>query len=175
MRRLTSDAWLGIFFLAIGLVILFIWIPLDTDSGLLEKVRRTTTIGDALAPSIACVILATSGMWLAISSVGKSSTIFNVSPGFVFGILAILSFSLLLMRWSGPLIIDEYRVLRDTLPWKLVGYVLGGTFLIFSLISIVEKRLSAIRLFLAIAITLAIGLIYDLPFEDLLLPPNGDV
>ena len=42
-------------------------------------------------------------------------------------------------------------------------------------VALVERRLSLARLVLALAVALALALVFDLPFEDLLLPPNGDV
>ena len=175
MRSFSKEIWLGVFFLGFGLLTLFVWIPQDTDSGLLTKVRRTTLIGDALAPSIAALLLSLSALWLIISSLGGETKSEKNDWLPALKISAILIISVLLMRWTGPFLIEEYRSLRDTLPWKYVGYLLGGSFMIFGLISLVEKRMSSSYLLLAIVITAIIGLIYDLPFEDLLLPPNGDV
>ena len=89
------------------------------------------------------------------------------------------------MRSFGPLAVMlyneiavsdlQYRLLRDTRPWKYLGFIAGGTLLISGLISLVQGRISwksiAIGL-IAIALMIAV---YDLPFDDLLLPPNGDV
>lgn len=83
------------------------------------------------------------------------------------------------MRYAGPIIAgalgEEYRVLRDERPWKYIGFILGGGGMIFGLMSLAEGRISLRRLILALLIAAALALIYDLPFEDLLLPPNGDV
>ena len=78
-------------------------------------------------------------------------------------------------RWPRRRRWGDYRPLRDEIPWKYVGFVCGGGLLIFALIALVERRLRPVRLVLAFAFALALALIYDLPFEDLLLPPNGDV
>ncbi len=83
------------------------------------------------------------------------------------------------MRYAGPLAAgalgEKYRLLRDERPWKYVGFIIGGGGMIFGLMSLAEGRVQNIRLALALAIAAGLALIYDLPFEDLLLPPNGDV
>ena len=45
-----KDKLLAIFFTLAALFIIFVWVPMDTGTGLVEKVRRKYTIGDALAP-----------------------------------------------------------------------------------------------------------------------------
>ena len=92
----------------------------------------------------------------------------------------LLFVSLALMRWGGPLIVEgitgaDYRPQRDTVPWKYVGFILGGTALIATLILVVERQLRRSRLAIALGVTLFLAFFYDVPFEDLLLPPNGDV
>ena len=66
-------------------------------------------------------------------------------------------------------------MLRDTIPWKHIGYFIGGVVLIAGLIAQVESRLSVVSVGVAILATIILILIYDFPFDDLLLPPNGDV
>ena len=39
----------------------------------------------------------------------------------------------------------------------------------------VERQVRWSRVLLALGVTLILALLYDVPFEDLLLPPNGDV
>ena len=94
--------------------------------------------------------------------------------GFLDAFVACTGLALVVMRFAGPLAAElaagDYRPLRDDPPWKYIGFVAGGALLIFSLNALVERRLA-----LAIAIALALALAWDLPFEDLLLPPNGDV
>jgi len=177
MRHITKDAWLGFLFLAIGLLILFVWIPLDTDTGFIEKVRRSWVIGDSLAPSISAVIISLSALWLIFSAqLGNATKPPDaIDIYFVLKFFLLLVAALLIMRWAGPLLIEDYRPLRDTMPWKLIGYMAGGTVMVSGLICFVERKVTLKRVALGFLITLAVALIYDLPFEDLLLPPNGDV
>ena len=171
----------------VALLLALVWIPLDTDTGLIEKVRRRVVIGDALAPSVAAAFLLLGGALLALRE-GRAPD--QAAPGwrsllFIGQVVAALALSIALMRFAGLAAVEianaldgearEYRLLRDTTPWKHIGFFLGGAVLIASLIALVEGRFSRRGAVLGALATLAMIAIYDLPFEDLLLPPNGDV
>ena len=47
--------------------------------------------------------------------------------------------------------------------------------MIFCMISFVEQRITWRALWVALAAVIGIIVLYDLPFDDVLLPPNGDV
>ena len=88
---------------------------------------------------------------------------------------------LALMLLTGPILAwivtggeTPYRVLRATAPWKYLGFALGGTVMTFGLIALSQHRPSWRLAALAFVATLVIALLYDLPFDNLLLPPNGD-
>ena len=68
-----------------------------------------------------------------------------------------------------------YRPLRDTLPWKFSGFLAGGSVLIWALSAYADQQWSWRRLGIGFLIALIIGAAFDLPFEDLILPPNGDM
>lgn len=178
---INSDLLLGIGGLVAGCLILFVWIPLDVETGLIEKVRSRIVIGDALAPSLAAVILIAASLMLTVQSFrtrGEMDFTWK-SLIYVFKILAIMGLSLLVMRWAGPLAAflgnGDYRSLRDTVPWKYIGYFLGGSTMVFGLISMMEGRFRWRILIISLLAVLILMLIYDLPFKNLLLPPNGDV
>ena len=180
MPKMTQDRVLGLVALALGLFIALYWAGADSETGLVERVRGRSNIGDALAPTVAGAILATSGLWLFITGRDTTSGLYLSSLWFVGALFVVLLTALLLMRWGGPGLVEvvtgaEYRPQRDTAPWKYVGYILGGTLLVAGLIWLVERRLRWSRLFLALGVSVFLALFYDLPFEDLLLPPNGDV
>ena len=176
----------GLFFAALALLLLFVWIPLDSDTGLIEKVRRQVAIGDALAPTVAALFLLIGGGLLMLLE-GKRDTppaMDTASVKFVVRVFAMLVLGFLVMRYAGPLAVEvmntvqgsdlEYRLLRDTVPWKWLGYVLGGTLAICGTISLTEGRFSLRALVVALLAIAAMIAIFDLPFDDLLLPPNGD-
>lgn len=180
-ERVNQDVILGALALFFGCVIVFYWAPVDSDTGLAEKVRGRWSIGDALAPTIAGVVIAGSGVFIALGGLLRTTqaTVSARSFAFLAAFLTIVIAGFLVMRYAGPLVAvalgEEYRILRDERPWKYVGFILGGGGMIFGLISLAEGRIKVGRLLLALTIAAALALVYDLPFEDLLLPPNGDV
>ena len=164
--------------LAFALALIFIWVPLDTGSGLVEKVRRKLIIGDALAPTVAGAILMLGAilLWLRPSSTAALS---RTNWIWIVSLLALFALSLLTMRYAGPLLaagVDGgYRPLRATPPWSYLGFVLGGTMLIGALTGLVNRQQSLRDYAIGLAAALVIALLYDLPFDDLILPPNGDI
>ena len=100
---------------------------------------------------------------------------------FVLKLFALLIVALAAMRWIGPLTVEalvadhDYRALRDERPWKYLGFLFGGTGLVAGLMALMEGHLTRRGLLVGLCATLALIALYDLPFEDLLLPPNGDV
>lgn len=190
-----SNPILGLVIVAFALFTVTVWIPLDTDTGLVEEIRRQVTIGDALAPSIAGVFLLLGGaMLILFERKAPDRPVLNIgSLGFIASIVLLLVAGLFVMRFAGPglvalagpglvalvnLFVDapmEYRLLRDSIPWKYVGYFSGGTILLTGMISLVEGRLTGRAVLAAVGAVIILIIIYDLPFDDLLLPPNGDV
>lgn len=179
--RINQDTVLGLLALVLGVVIIFWWAPLDSDTGLAEKVRGRWSVGDALAPTVAGVVIAASGLFILLGGLLRASeaTLSLKNAAYLAAFLVIITAGFLIMRYAGPMVADlmgvEYRPLRDERPWKYIGFILGGGGMIFGLISLAEGRIAAKRLVLALAIAAALAVVYDLPFEDLLLPPNGDV
>ncbi|MEM7257589.1 MAG: hypothetical protein AAF404_09395 [Pseudomonadota bacterium] len=189
--------WLGWLALLLCGVMLFIWIPLDVETGIIEKVRRQVTLGDAFAPSIAAVIIGLGGLLILLerpqgrpelSSQTTAASGRSLRPPGMADVrhativLVLVTISLVLMRYAGPLILKllegsdaQYRLLRDTAPWKYIGFMAGGLWLIISLIVFNERRLRWQHILIALVAVLVLIAFYDFPFEDLLLPPNGDV
>jgi len=170
---------LGLVCVVLALGTAFLWIPLDTDTGLIEKVRRRVTIGDARAPTIAAGFVVVGGLSLLLFErhAADQPSISRANMGHVLRICLLLLIAFLLMRWAGPMLAggEEYRLLRATPPWKWLGFVLGGTLLVTGLIAVIERRLSLTSLLVGLGITALLIAVFDLPFSDLLLPPNGDV
>ena len=69
--------------------------------------------------------------------------------------------------------LPEYRLLIDTVPYKYIGFACGGFLMVFGLISWVEGRPSRKAAMIAIGAVIALIIVYDVPFDSLLLPPNG--
>ena len=181
-RFLHSDRWIGPFFIAFALVTIFVWVPLDTETGLVETVRRKWVVGDALAPTVAAVFLLIGGVLSVIKPghTGEQTRFTTDNLRWVAMLFAVFILSLFLMRFAGPVLASVltdqgYRPLRATIPWKYIGYLLGGTILVGGITSIVVKQIRWQDWAIAFLAALIISLAYDLPFDDLLLPPNGDV
>lgn len=51
-----SNLYLGLFCIAFACVVMFIWIPLDTKTGIVVTARCKYNIGDGLAPTVAAFL-----------------------------------------------------------------------------------------------------------------------
>ncbi|TRD17285.1 hypothetical protein [Palleronia caenipelagi] len=169
----------------LALVGLFLWVPQDTGTGLIVRVRRQVSIGDALAPTIAFTLLAIGGALLLIEPRKRFDNEVTLAPFLHTGaIVSVIILSLFTMRYAGPgalLVAEgfgaaetEYRLVRETFPWKYIGYFFGGVTMIVGMASLSAGCLRARTVIIAVAATLILIMLVDVPFDDLLLPPNGD-
>ena len=187
-RRATSDLVLAVVMAAIAVLALAVWIPADVETGMIEKFRRQTFLGDAFIPALAAggvlvssVILIIGHFFRPPADETEPGRLDSQALGFFAVLAGIVAVSLLLIFYAGPVAValfaDEgatYRVLRDTAPYKYVGFVLGGFTMIFGTISLIEGRILARRALVALAGIALLLLVFDVPFDNLLLPPNGD-
>ncbi|MGH1464100.1 MAG: hypothetical protein ACRBBQ_01950 [Cognatishimia sp.] len=178
------DIAVGVIGCVFALLTLLVWIPNDIDTGVIDVWRRTVRIGDAMLPSFAAlgalVASAVVGVRGIMREPDKQSRIIN--PFFMVMSLVIFVIGFTLMLYAGPVLLllikgegASYRLMFDTAPWKYVGFVLGGTTIVLSFMALASHRISWRLVFIAAMSTLFIALLYDLPFDNLLLPPNGDV
>ncbi len=189
MRRDPWSTGIGLGAAAAALAALVLWIPNDTETGLVETFRRSTVIGDALAPSAVAILLAALGLWMAAA--GRLGRAAPIAPGidrasldFLGRLAAVLAAGFALLAWTGPAAvgavnalggeIGSYRMLLDTPPYKYLGFLLGGFVLAFGSMVVVAGRPRRRDAVAAAAAVAALAALVDLPFEDLLLPPNGD-
>jgi hypothetical protein len=168
MQRLTTTHGLGIAVIALAALALVLWVPNDVVSGYLVSKRGRVSIGDSMAPGLALGLMVLSGA-LILCEARKTQAQGRPdgrSLGFLVVMLAICLCTFGVMIWAGPMAValfkpeETYRNLRDTAPWKYLGFALGGTGLVAVLIGLAT-------------VACLIG-IFDLAFDDLLLPPNGD-
>lgn len=176
--RFSADRWLALFFLAFAALLVFVWAPLDTSTGVVEEVRRRLVIGDALGPSVAGAVIAFGAVLLLMRS-GQESGLTSNNVRWLIALTCLLIASLMLMRYAGPIAAlwteSGYRPLRNTRPWNYIGFLMGGTVLIAGLTAFAQRKATIKDIAIGFAASLAIALLYDVPFEDLILPPNGDV
>ena len=64
--------------------------------------------------------------------------------------------------------------MRETFPWKYSGFFFGGLTIVAGMATLSAGRLQARTVVIACLVTTGLIILVDLPFEDLLLPPNGD-
>ena len=184
---------LAAFFLCLfSLVTLGVWIPSDVETGLIETSRYATNIGDALYPSFIAILLCFLSVALLMQEyLIKQSTDENVPNDdksyelfyTIFTIFTILLISMLLIVSAGNVLTkitniigitdNTYRQLSATAPYKYTGISLGGFFLVFSLISWVQQEITLRAAGIAAGMVLILIFAYDVPFDTLLLPPNG--
>ncbi len=193
---------LGLSALLAALLMALVWIPADVDTGVLERARRQVMLGDSFAPYAAVAVLALGGLLVLAegwTGRGEGPRPFTpeLSPNppvpaspqhraiFVLALLAALIGAGITVRWAGPAAVSlanmagadlpEYRLLRDTLPWSALGFLLAGTGLVAGSIATFEHRMSWRALGLGLAVAVTLWGIFDLPFEDMMLPPNADL
>ena len=192
---MQSERWtigVALFFIGASLVTLFVWIPADIETGVIETFRRRTTIGDAMAPTLAAAAVLVISLIMGIGAVLRARK--NARPpesgpdrrGLAFlsliGIPMVLG--LVLMVYTGPLVVEAvnalggeigtYRQLKATFPYKYLGYLIGGFVMCFGVIRVVENKVTQSAVWVSGLAVLALILLYDLPFDNILLPPNGD-
>jgi hypothetical protein len=180
--RSRADLALAVLAILGAILAIAIWIPSDSASGLIETVRRQTRVGDALGPTVAASFILFGGLMLLLRPVVSEARLTGQNLTFLLLILAGFALCIALMRWVGPLAVQlfagpeaTYRDLRDSAPWKYLGFLAGGWSMVFAMICRGEGRLSWRAALIAVLACLALIAVYDLPFDDLLLPPNGDV
>ena len=190
MASKRQDLVFAAIMVVLGLVVLFVWIPNDTDSGMIETFRRQTFIGDAFVPTLAAAALVVCAVvQLVLSLLRREDPTADAdgldaqSPLLLGMIALIVAVSLTLMFWAGPVAVSllagggaefGYRQARASFPWMYIGYLLGGFTLVFATTCLLEGRLSVRRVVTSILAVLVLVLIFDVPFDNILLPPNGD-
>jgi hypothetical protein len=198
VRRAAPDPWdigFGAVVLAAGVVALVIWFPLDITGGFIEPgISGKMQPGDAFFP----VLLA--GAMVFLSVVHLCVAFFGHAPtrapndgagrldaaNIRFFILfhAIVLGAMAVMYWLGPLtvwllgvagFVDlGYRQLVGTVPYKLIGYVVGGFLMTTALITWAEGCLRRRTILTAVLVIAVMVLIFDVLLSDIQLPPNAD-
>ena len=174
------DRVLGLLAAIFALLVIFVWAPLDSGSGLVETVRRRTSIGDAMGPVVAGVIIALGALLTIARPSHPASPVTLKNLAWIAVLFAVFAVSLALMRYTGPVLAvllteGEYRPLRNTVPWKYLGFMTGGAVLIAGTGLAAARRVSWTPIIIGLLAAIVIALLYELPFEDVLLPPNGSV
>ncbi|MDC0739551.1 hypothetical protein N6L24_14775 [Cognatishimia sp. SS12] len=187
-----AELMLGAVFLLLGLFVIVVWVPQDSETWMIETFRRQTTMGDAFLPMIAGALVAICAaihLFMTLRRNEEQETDGPVFDGAALAFLVQLSgltaLCLAVMYWAGPIAVQlfasgetgdaaTYRQMRGTYPYKLLGFVLGGFSLVFLTTSLIEGRFKVSRVISSILAVIVLIVIFDLPFDNILLPPNGD-
>lgn len=177
------DVVISLVGIILALLTLFVWIPNDIDTGVIDVWRRSVRIGDAMLPTFAAVVILGSSIVIGLRAVfgHASGGPRAMSLKFMAKVLAVFIVSIAVMWSAGSALVSiwfsgevPYRSLIDTAPWNYTGFVLGGALMIFGFISIARHRVEWGNLGIALVAAILIALLYDVPFDNLYLPPNGD-
>lgn len=185
------ELWFALFTAALSCLAFFFWIPNDTETGLIETYRRQTFVGDAFIPTVAVGSIALCAfvqVLLLVFNSDENSTSAELFDGAAVALYIkvslVIVLSLVLMFWAGPIAVSvfgpggeeplSYRQLRATFPWSLIGFFLGGICLVAGVTRLIEGRFIAISLMTAVAAVIFLIIVFQVPFDGMLLPPNGD-
>lgn len=192
MLSRKTELVLGAIFLGLGLVVVFAWAPLDSETAMIETFRRQTTMGDAFLPTVAGALMVVCAVVHLIMNYRRADLFDTENPpidgndlAFLLQLSGITALSIALFYWAGPLAVAlfaqgdgsetvTYRQMRSTYPYKLIGFVMGGFSLVFFTTALIEGRVKTIRIFSSLIVVAVLIAIFDLPLDNVLLPPNGD-
>ncbi|WP_323766954.1 hypothetical protein [Marinovum sp.] len=188
----NAELVVAVILLGFAAMAALVWIPADVETQIIHTHRRQTTLGDAFLPTLAVGILGVAALVQLLMTLGRDRSdgiedtgVDMTTLSFLLPLSGIVALSLAMMYWAGPIAVDlfvaddgetarSYRQMRGTYPYKLLGYALGGTAMVFLITSFIEGRFRATRLLSSILAVAALMAIFDLPFDTVLLPPNGD-
>lgn len=182
----SARVMLGATAIAVALLLWLVVIPAGAPGEMIEVVRRRARIGDSAMPSLAALFIALGGLVLILERGGPPFLkAVPVWPLIFATVLTAASLAFLhvgdglvsLMRAVWP-DLSDFRALRMTLPWAWVPFLIGGAVLVAPLVIATEhlpvRRWPAAFAYGAI-VAFAIAAFLTLPFEDVLIPPQGDL
>ncbi len=187
MLERKIELWIAVGMMLFGLVAALIWIPADTQTPAIYTFRRQTLLGDAFLPMLAAGAMALFGAlqlivtWRRARYQAANPPMDGGTLAFFAMLGAVLAVSLVLMFWAGPAVwalfgdgSGSYRTVRGEAPWKYIGFLIGGSMMLWGIIAIVEGRFTLRRLIVSVIFTALLILLFGVPFDTLMLPPNGD-
>jgi len=193
-QRPGRDPWnigFGVVVLIAAILSLLVWFPNDIKGGFIElnQVGKPEP-GDAFFPIILASMLVVLSCGQLVSVIfGPHSqhasgrlTFHNLK--FLITLYAIIAAGLLVMFWLGPLVVNvlraagvvdnTYRQLADTVPYKYLGFVVGGFIISFGLIIRAEGMVRTRAALTVIVVIAVLIFILDILLHNIQLPPNAD-
>jgi uncharacterized membrane protein YidH (DUF202 family) len=184
-----TELWIALVCLVAGLIAAILWVPFDSETPPIYDFRRQTYIGDAMLPMVAAAGIAICAAVHLILNWRRKPTdteppFDKLTGGFFLILFAIIISAFLVMYWAGPVALAlfgpsgeeavTYRQMRSTAPWKYLGFVLGGFILVFGITTLLEGQMKWKRAVSSLIAIIVLIVIFDVPFDTILLPPNGD-
>ena len=179
---------IGLCGMVFAIAALMVWFPNDIKGDFMELTRSgKPEPGDAFFPTLLAGFIAFfSFIQIAIGAFRspanesdyKRITLDNLFFLFVLTMIILSGFGL--MYWTGPLMVnlfdsaESYRLLIDTAPYKYIGFVTGGFFMIFSLITWTEGHIRFRTVLSGVILLFLLILIFDVALTNIQLPPNAD-
>ena len=193
-QRTARDPWhigFGAVVLLAALLSLFVWFPNDIKGDFITFTPGSNPEpGDAFFPIIlASLLLILGAGQFLFAAFGRrpqtpSGRLTSDNLRFLLVSYTIIFAGLSIIYWLGPLIVESarhlgaieqtYRQLTDTVPYKYLGYVIGGFLMTAGLIALAE---GTIRLRALVAVAMVLGLliiVLDVLLYNIQLPPNAD-
>ena len=194
-RQATRDPWdigFGGVVLVFATVALTVWFPHDIKGGIivLNSVGKPEP-GDAFFPAILAGLMAIlASCYLAIALLASrpqppASRLTGDNLLFLAGFSVIVGSGLALMYWTGPWVVSalhglgvidegEYRHLVDTVPYKYLGYIVGGFLMTMALTIWAEGGFTRRAMVSVVLVLVASVVIFDVLLNNVQLPPNAD-
>lgn len=179
------DLGFGLAVLGFGLLALFVWFPNDIRGGFIERSPAgKPEPGDTFFPVLligGMMVLGAVQVVRALLIPSKASETLDAGNlKFLAVFLLIFGIGIVLMRWTGPILVwafdvGSYRNLSDTIPWKYLGYIVGGLWMGLCTISWIERRVQVKSLLIVCAMLVVLILIFDIALGTVRLPPNADL
>ena len=194
----TPDPWnlgFGVVLCVLSLLALFVWFPRDILGSFIEtnQVGKVGP-GDAFFPVLlASAIFGLSAVYSVTTflqsrrgsnATAASGRLTAANLGFLVRFHLIALASLLVMYTLGPIVVSasnaflgtelQYKALVDTVPYKYIGYVVGGCLLTVPLIAWAEGGVRWRSVAIVIATIVALILIFDVLLNNVQLPPNAN-
>lgn len=189
--KLSWDVSIGLFSIVLSVAAITLWFPHDIAGGFTETtLTGRVQPGDAFYPTVLATLLGVLGLAQVLNGLraarsagevdGPAPALDTGNLGFVLILGAILGVSGVLCYLLSPWLSElanggkAYRLLRDTAPWKFLGFVLGALALIWPLIVLCQHRVSRSGSLFALVAVAILLVVFGMALPDTFLPPNAE-
>ena len=110
-EKSNASVILSLCCISFAILVLFVWIPLDIETGVVEKVRRRWAVGDALAPSAAAFFILIGGLVLLFLERGNDdqAVLRSTQLKFIVFSMAWIVFCLTVTRYAAVVVDPDGR------------------------------------------------------------------